>query len=188
MTFSDEAGWGSNGMQERQALYWAVDTGDLVLCLCKAEVCVRCSCPGDAMGACYCCWRCRRRCRVTKIKFKSAASEAYYEVALDRFAGSRGSQFSTAWVARQVQGSQLQAARVWSDAAGLGFSGPSFSCGLPHLGSSRTTSRSVCTEFQSTGPDHITDLGRGCTVCAPFWRSPPSGLNAILPGTSIPGQ
>lgn len=51
-------------------------------------------------------------------------------VALDRFAGSRGSQFSTAWVARQVQGSQLQAARVWSDVEGLGFSGPSFSCDL----------------------------------------------------------
>lgn len=130
VTFSNEAGWGSNGMQESQALYWAVDTGELVLCLRKAEVCVRCSCPGDAMGACYCCWRWRRRCRVTKTKFNSAASEAYYEVALDRFAGSRGSQFSTAWVARQVQGSQLQAARVWSDAAGLGFSGPSFSCGL----------------------------------------------------------
>lgn len=76
VTFSDEAGWGSNGMQKRQALYWAVDTGELVLSLRTAEVCVPYSCPGDAMGVCCCCWRCRRRCRVTKIKFTSAASKA----------------------------------------------------------------------------------------------------------------
>lgn len=67
MTFSDEAGWGSGGIQKRQALYWAVNTVQLVLCLRTAEdFCVWCSCRGDAMGACYCVWRRRRHRRVTK--------------------------------------------------------------------------------------------------------------------------
>lgn len=121
VAFSDEAGWGSNGMQKRQALCWAVGTGELVLYLRTAEVCVPYSCPGDAMGSLSLLLALPPSLSRNENKVQQRRVQG---LALDGFAGSRGSQFSTAWVARQVQGSQLQAAGC--DLTGLGSSGPSF--------------------------------------------------------------
>lgn len=49
VTFSDEASWDSNGMQENRALYQAVDMRSHMVCYHPTQVCVLCDCAGDAM-------------------------------------------------------------------------------------------------------------------------------------------